>query len=145
MERLPINREDATTRRETCVSGSMEWCCNRAAIRVHRQLGPGLLESVYEACLGYELTKAGILFVRQKPIPVRYDNVLLDIGFRADVVVADELILELKAVDQLTAVHEAQLQTYLKLSGCRIGLLLNFNTRLLKDRGIRRIVRGVPE
>ncbi len=109
------------------------------AIEVHRGLGPGLLESAYEECLCYELSQNEIQFRRQVPLPVRYKSVNLDCGYRMDIVVQEELVLELKTVERLLPVHEAQLLTYLKLSGIHTGLLLNFNTSVLKD-GIRRLV-----
>jgi GxxExxY protein len=111
------------------------------AINVHRQLGPGLLESVYEECLSYELDNAGLFFERQKPMPVIYDTIKLDIGFKLDLFVERQLILELKAVDALNDVHVAQTLTYLRLSNCRLGLLINFNVAVL-TKGIRRIANG---
>lgn len=113
-----------------------------AAVEVHRHLGPGLLESAYEGCLAYELAHRGIAFERQKPIPVVYKDVHLDVGFRADLIIDGLVIVELKAIDGLTPVHTAQMMTYLKLTGCRLGLLINFNAALLKD-GIRRVVMGL--
>jgi GxxExxY protein len=110
-----------------------------AAIEVHRALGPGLLESAYEECLCHELHLRGIHFQRQVPQPVSYKCVKLDCGFRMDLVVDGKLVIEIKAVDALHPLHQAQLLTYLKLSGLRIGLLLNFNTAVLKD-GIKRII-----
>ena len=109
------------------------------AIEVHRGLGPGLLESAYEACLCYELKIKDISFRRQVPLPVVYKSIKLDCGYRMDIVVDNKLIVELKTVEKLLPVHEAQLLTYLKLSGLRTGLLMNFNTPVLKD-GIRRLV-----
>jgi GxxExxY protein len=109
------------------------------AIEVHRQLGPGLLESAYEECLCYELRQAGLVFQRQVPLPVIYKAVRLDCSYRVDVVVENAVILELKTVERLIPVHEAQLLTYLRLSGLRTGLLLNFNSPVLRD-GIRRMV-----
>jgi GxxExxY protein len=109
------------------------------AIKLHRRLGPGLLESVYDECLCFELQRAGIEFERQVTIPVVYEGVFLEAGFRADIIVARTLILEIKSVDRLLPVHEAQVLTYLRMSGYRIGLLLNFNALRLKD-GIRRFV-----
>lgn len=109
-----------------------------AAIEVHRQLGPGLLESTYETCLAHEFMLRGIPFERQKAINVHYKGVELDCGFRVDLFVDNLVILELKAVDSLAPIHEAQILTYLKLTGCKLGLLLNFNTRLLRN-GIKRI------
>ena len=110
-----------------------------AAIEVHKALGPGLLESTYEKCLCHELSLKNIPFERQKEVPVTYKGVRLDCGYRMDVLVDDRLILELKACECLEPIHEAQLLTYLKLTGLTHGLLINFNTPLLKD-GIRRIV-----
>ena len=109
------------------------------AIEVHRGLGPGLLESAYEECLCYELKQNGLEYKRQVPLPVVYKDVTLDCGYRMDTVVADSLVIELKTVERLLPVHDAQLLTYLKLSGHDTGLLLNFNTPVLKD-GIRRMV-----
>jgi GxxExxY protein len=109
-----------------------------AAINVHRTLGPGLLESAYEACLAFELVEAGFKVEQQKPIPVIYKAVKLDCGYRLDLLVNDIVIVEVKSVDQLMPIHEAQLLSYLKLSGCKIGLLINFNVKMLKE-GIRRL------
>jgi GxxExxY protein len=109
------------------------------AIELHRHLGPGLLESAYEECLCFELKQNGIIHRRQVALPVVYKSVRLDCGYRMDIVVADVLVIELKTVETLLRVHEAQLLTYLKLSGLGIGLLLNFNAAVLKD-GIRRMV-----
>jgi GxxExxY protein len=109
------------------------------AMRVHRRLGPGLLESVYERCLCHELGKEGIAFQRQVPLPVPYDDILLDCGYIADIIVDGQVILELKAVERTQPLHEAQLLTYLRLSPCRVGLLINFNTVSLTD-GIKRCV-----
>jgi GxxExxY protein len=111
------------------------------AITVHHELGPGLLESVYEACLGLELTQAAIPFRRQAPMPVTYRGMQLTTGFRADFLICDDLIVEIKAVDRLLPTHDAQLLTYLRMSGCQVGLLLNFNALRLKD-GLRRLVRS---
>lgn len=109
-----------------------------AAIEVHRALGPGLLESTYETCLCYELGQRQIVFQRQLELPVHYKGIQLDCGYRMDILVESQLILELKAAEQLLPVHEAQLLTYLKLTGLHTGLLLNFNVSTLKN-GIRRI------
>jgi GxxExxY protein len=109
------------------------------AIEVHRALGPGLLESVYEECLCFELRNAGIRFRRQVPLPVVYKEVQLEIGYRIDLIVDEQLIVELKTVDKLAPIHEAQLLTYLRLTGLKTGLLLNFSTALLRD-GIKRMV-----
>lgn len=109
------------------------------AIEVHRHLGPGLLESAYEQCLCWELGQAGLKVDRQVALPVRYKDIQLDMGYRMDIVVNDTLVLELKTVESILPVHEAQLLTYLKLSGLRTGLILNFLTPVLRD-GIRRMM-----
>jgi GxxExxY protein len=109
-----------------------------AAIEVHRRLGPGLLESAYEACLVYELRKRGLKALSQVGLPVVYDEVKLDVGYRIDILVEDAVIIELKAVDQVIPLHEAQLISYLKLSGKKVGLLMNFNVTRLKDGIARR-------
>jgi GxxExxY protein len=110
-----------------------------AAIEVHRGLGPGLLESAYEACLLYELRLRGIKANAQQPLPVYYKDVRLDCGYRLDLVVEGQVIVELKSVKELAAIHEAQLLSYLKLSDCRKGLIINFNVKMLKD-GIKRLI-----
>ena len=110
-----------------------------AAIDVHRTLGPGLLESAYEACLAYELTQNGLHVERQKSLPVVYKEVNLDAGYRLDLLVERRIIVELKAVDSLTPLHKAQLLSYLKLSGLNLGLLINFNVQVLKN-GIQRVI-----
>lgn len=115
-----------------------------AAIEVHRKLGPGLLESAYEACLAHELIQRGYKVERQKPLPLIYKGVTVDCGYRIDMLVNDGLVLELKAVDALSKVHEAQLLSYLRLSGCRLGLLINFNVTLLKH-GLKRMVHMFPD
>ncbi len=109
------------------------------AIEVHRVLGPGLLESVYEKCLAYELTQKGLRIETQKGLPVRYKEVEMDCGFRMDLLVEGVVLAEIKAAEAVTAVHEAQILTYMKLAGVRTGLLINFNVKLLKD-GIKRFV-----
>ncbi len=111
------------------------------AIRVHRQLGPGLLESVYEECLVHELCKAGLSVERQPIMPVVYDGLRMDSGYRVDIWVEKRIIIELKAVELLTDVHFAQLMTYLRLANCRLGLLINFNVVLLKN-GLKRVANG---
>ena len=110
-----------------------------AAISVHRELGPGLLESAYEACLVFELSDRGLKVERQVPLPIVYRGQRLDCGYRLDLFVEDLVIVELKAIDQITPLHEAQLISYLKLSGCSVGLLINFNVRQL-TQGLKRIV-----
>ena len=109
------------------------------AISVHKQLGPGLLESVYETCRCHELLEMGINFHRQLPIKIEYKGVFLDAGYRADIIVEESLILELKTVEKITSLHHAQLLTYMKLGKFRTGILLNFNSELLKD-GMKRFV-----
>ncbi len=115
-----------------------------AAIQVHRALGPGLLESAYEACLAFELAQHGLQVEQQKPLPVVYREVRLDCGYRLDLFVEKAVIVEVKAVERLAAIHQAQLLSYLKLSDCKVGLLLNFNVQVLKD-GIRRVVNNFPD
>ena len=115
-----------------------------AAIEVHRVLGPGLLESAYEECLARELTLRNIKFERHKPLPVVYKEVKLDCGYRLDFLVEGRVVLELKAVELLAPIHEAIMLTYLRLSGCQIGLLINFHTQILKD-GIKRFVLNYRE
>lgn len=109
------------------------------AIEVHRELGPGLLESAYEECLCYELSTAGLSFERQVSLPITYKSVRLESGYDMDIVVERRLVLELKTVERLIPIHEAQLLSYLKLSGIKTGLLMNFHVPLLKD-GLKRIV-----
>jgi GxxExxY protein len=110
-----------------------------AAMEVHQAIGPGLLESTYEECLCHELNLCGLRFQRQVPLPVVYKNVNLDCGYRLDIVVEDKVILELKSVEEISPLHKAQLLTHLRLSSKKVGLLINFNTPLLKD-GITRMV-----
>ncbi len=115
-----------------------------AAFRVHTALGPGLLESVYDTVLAYELDRRGLHTVRQQVIPVVYENVRIDVGFRADLVVEDKVIVEVKSVELLAPVHKKQLLTYLRLADKRLGLLINFQVALIKD-GITRIVNGLED
>ena len=115
-----------------------------AAIKVHRALGPGLLESAYEVCLAFELSDSGLKVEQQKPLPVIYRDVKLDAGYRLDIIVEDSVIVEVKAVAQMAPIHQAQLLSYLKLSGCQVGLLINFNVKILKQ-GIKRVVNDYPE
>ena len=114
------------------------------AIAVHRALGPGLLESAYEACLVYELLERGLSIEQQKALPIEYRGVKLDCGYRIDLLVEGVIVVELKAVDRLEPIHKAQILSYLKLSGCKIGLLINFNVTLL-TKGIKRVVLDLPE
>jgi GxxExxY protein len=115
-----------------------------AAMEVHRALGPGLLESAYQECLCRELTVRGIPFERQRPLPLEYKGIRLECGYRLDLLVAGMLVIEVKSVEALAPVHEAQLLTYLRLGGWKVGLLINFNVPLLKQ-GIRRKVLGLDE
>lgn len=110
-----------------------------AAIEVHRRIGPGLLESAYEACLLYELHKRGLKAVAQVGLPVIYDEVKIDVGYRIDILVEDAVVIELKSVEKVIPLHEAQLISYLKLSGKKVGLLINFNVTRLKDGIVRRV------
>jgi GxxExxY protein len=109
------------------------------AMDVHRHLGPGLLESAYEECLCFELNQAGIAYRRQVPLSIIYKDIRLDCGYRMDVVVDNDIIVEIKAVERILPIHEAQMLTYLRLSGLRVGLLMNFNSLILKD-GLKRFV-----
>ena len=109
-----------------------------ASIKVHSALGPGLLESAYEACLMYELNKCGLVVRNQVPLPVKYEEIIIEVGYRIDLLVAESVIVELKSVENVAAIHKAQLLSYLKLSGKKIGLLINFNVELLKN-GITRL------
>ena len=110
-----------------------------AALKVHKQLGPGLLESAYEECLYYELIKRELLVEKQKTLPLVYEEVKLDAGYRIDLLIENKVIVEIKSVEALNDVHLAQILTYLKLSGCKLGLLINFNVALIKQ-GIKRVV-----
>jgi GxxExxY protein len=111
-----------------------------AAIEVHKQLGPGLLESAYEECLCHELQQRGLSFQRQVSLPVVYKEIRLDCGYQMDIVVENSVVVELKAIEGLLPIHEAQLMTYLRLSGKRVGLLINFNVAVLKDGIMRRVL-----
>jgi GxxExxY protein len=134
-----MNHEDTETQRQRLneLSHRVLGLC----LEVHRELGPGLLESAYEEALAYELAKAGLRFERQRETPLTYKGVALDCGYRIDLLVEGELILELKATSELLPIHHAQLLTYLKLERRSLGLLINFNVPVLKD-GIRRVVAG---
>ncbi|MFN4026372.1 MULTISPECIES: GxxExxY protein [Flavobacterium] len=112
------------------------------ALKVHQALGPGLLESAYEECLFYELKKNGLDVQKQKALPLVYEEVKLDVGYRIDIIVENKLIIEVKSVETLNDVHFAQLLTYLKLTNCKLGLLINFNVSLIKN-GIKRIVNNL--
>ena len=116
-----------------------------AAIAVHRELGPGLLESSYEACLTFELIERGLGFERQKVLPLTYRGRTLDCGYRIDLLVENEIVVEVKSVERLEPVHTAQVLSYLRLSGCKVGLLINFNVKWLADHGIKRLVNGFSD
>ena len=115
-----------------------------AALRIHRTLGPGLLESVYQATLSFELRKRGLVVVEQRAFPVCYEGIKLNIGFRVDLVVGNKLVVEIKSVEVLAPVHRKQVETYLRLLNMRLGLLINFNVELMKY-GIQRVVNRLPE
>ena len=140
MQNGTINRRDA----ETLSFNELTERVIGACMEIHRALGPGLLESAYEECLCHELSLAEIAFERQKPLPVHYKEVNLDCGYRLDLVIEQKLIVELKAVESLLPVHEAQLLTYLKLSALTLGLLINFNVPVLKS-GIKRIANNFQD
>jgi len=132
-----INEAIATERQENDISGKIIG----AAIEVHKHLGPGLLESAYEECLCCEMQLRGIKFQRQVPLPLNYKGLKLDCGYRMDLLVEDKVVVELKAVEAIAPIHEAQMLTYLKLRDIRLGLIINFNVRLLVE-GVRRLVNG---
>ena len=111
------------------------------ALKVHKQLGPGLLESAYEECLFYELKKTGLKVQKQMALPLIYEEVELEIGYRIDIIIENKFIIEIKAVEALNDVHLAQVLTYLKLSNCKLGMLINFNVTLIKN-GIKRVING---
>jgi len=115
-----------------------------AALKIHKTLGPGLLESVYQATLNFELERRGLRVVQQLAFPVCYEGVKLDLGFRADLVVADKVVIEIKSVEALAPVHRKQLETYLRLMDKQLGLLINFNVELMRD-GIQRVVNRLQE
>lgn len=115
-----------------------------AAVAVHRELGPGLLESVYEVILAYELGRRGLSVRRQVPIPIHYKQIRFEEAFRADLMVEDKIIIELKSIEQVSEAHKKQLLTYLRLTGCKLGFLLNFGEALMK-RGITRTVNGIED
>ena len=114
------------------------------AFQIHRELGPGLLESVYEVILARKLTDTGLVVERQVPVPIQFQGILFDEGFRADLFVEQKVIIELKSVERLQPVHSKQLLTYLRLTGCRLGLLINFGENLMKD-GFKRVVKGLED
>jgi len=113
------------------------------AINVHRELGPGLLESAYEACMVYDLAQSGLKVEQQKPLPIVYRGVKLECGYRLDLMIENEVIVEIKSIEKLLPIHQAQLMSYLKLTDCKVGLLINFNVNILKN-GIKRVVNNFP-
>ena len=114
------------------------------AVDVHRALGPGLLESAYEACMVYDLAKAGLKVEQQKPLPIVYRGIKLECAYRLDLMIDNEVIVEIKSVEKLLPIHQAQLLSYLKLSECKVGLLINFNVKMLKN-DIKRVVNNFPD
>jgi len=116
-----------------------------AAIDVHRALGPGMLESSYDSCLAFELADRGLRIDRQRLMPLVYRGQTMDIGYRLDLLVEDAVVVEVKAVERLEPVHSAQVLSYLRLSGCKVGLLINFNAKWLTPKGIERIVNEFPD
>ncbi len=134
-----MNHGGAEARRWEEVTGEIIGAC----IEIHREVGPGLLESAYQECLCYELSRRGLAFEREKALPVIYKTVRLDCGYRLDLIVEQVVVVELKTVDSLLPVHEAQLLTYLKLTGCEVGLLVNFNVAVLKN-GLKRMLNTSP-
>jgi GxxExxY protein len=138
-----INRGDrGDTRRGSVDENEIGEGLLGCALRVHKALGPGLLENAYEACLSYELTKAGIEHKRQLALPIIYDNVKIDLGYRLDLLVADLVVVEVKAVEAITDIYRAQILSYLRLGGYRLGYLLNFNVKMLRN-GITRMANGL--
>jgi GxxExxY protein len=141
---VPVNsvftaeNAEGAEKRENQISGIIL----DAAIAVHTALGPGLLESAYQACLAYELTSRGLRVQTQVPLPIKYRGVCVDVAYRIDLIVEDLVVIEIKAVERLAPIHEAQLLSYLKLSGKRLGLLINFHVLRLKD-GYKRIANGL--
>ena len=115
-----------------------------SAVSVHKELGPGLLESVYEIVMAYELQQRGLRVSRQVPVSIRYKEMIFDAAFRADLIVEDKVIVELKSVEQVSEAHKKQVQTYLRLNGCKLGFLLNFGEALMKH-GIVRVVNGLED
>jgi GxxExxY protein len=134
---------EGTLRPRACGVDELTRSIIGAVIEVHRATGPGLLESAYEECLCFELSRVGLQFRRQVHLPILYKGIKLDCGYKMDLVVEDAVVVELKTVDQLLPIHEAQLLTYLKLSGKKVGLLMNFNEPVLK-KGLKRLVNQFP-
>ncbi len=139
MNTFRLHREDAKARRLDEDTEALGAKVIGAVFQVHKELGPGLLESVYEVCLAHEFSRQGIGFERQVSLPIQYKGLKLDAGLRLDMIVQGQIVLELKAVENLLPVHQAQLMTYLKLSGHSLGFLINFNVPLIKE-GIKRVI-----
>jgi GxxExxY protein len=133
-----LRKEDAKKMTENEISRIVVDLC----FKIHKQYGPGLFESVYEELFCFELAKAGLYFNRQHPVPLIHEEIKMEVGFRADVIIESKVIVELKSIETLAEVHYKQVQTYLKLSGCKLGLLINFNVSLIKE-GIHRIVNNL--
>jgi len=133
-----ISQRQAEAMHENEISRIIIGC----AMKEHSRLGPGLLESAYEAALAYELSKAGLRFERQKPMPLIYEEVKLDVGYRLDLIVEVKVVVDPKSIEELAPIFTAQMLTYLKLSGCKLGLIINFNVEHLRD-GIKRVVKGL--
>jgi GxxExxY protein len=141
-DRMMIARRDAETQRMT--ENQIGTIVVEAAIAVHRELGPGLLETVYEVVFARELQDRGLKVDRQVPVAIAYKDIKFDEGFRADIIVEGQVIVELKSVERVIPAHKKQVQTYLRLTGCKLGYLLNFGEALLKD-GVTRCVNGLEE
>lgn len=137
---LPLFTNQITRRTKMQIENNLATEVIGASITVHKTLGPGLLESAYKECLFYELFKKGLYVEKEKPLPLVYEEIRMDCGYRLDIVVENKLIVEIKAVESLADIHLAQVLTYLKVSGCKLGLLINFNVLMLKD-GIRRVIK----
>lgn len=137
------NAEDAEMDQEERLNKITETIIG-VAIGIHKALGPGLLESAYEACMVYDLTQAGLWVEQQKSLPVVYREVKLECGYRLDLLVEKEVIVEIKSIERFLPIHKAQLMSYLKLADCKVGLLINFNVEILKD-GIQRVVNNFPD
>ena len=137
---MPLKMDLESVPRSSLIHGDLTSEIIAAALEVHRQLGPGLLESAYQACLCHELALRGTTFRAEVPLPVNYKAIHLDCGYRIDIMVDDKIVVELKSVEKLAPIHESQLLTYLRLSGLRVGLLINFNVRMLRQGIIRRVI-----
>jgi GxxExxY protein len=141
---LTQRRDDATKRKKSVTENEIAKRIMDAAFLIHRTLGPGLLETVYEVILARKLTEKDLAVERQVPVPIRFEGITFDEGFRADLIVGKKVIVELKSVERVQPVHSKQLLTYLRLTGMRLGLLINFGENLLKN-GFKRVVNGLKE